>query len=53
MTLFLLVLVLMQPLKSANMKDVVQEWYANFVAVDQDVLFELILTTKCMIRKHF
>ena len=30
------------------MKDVVQEWYANFVAVDQDVLFELILAANYM-----
>eukprot|EP01033_Poteriospumella_lacustris_P005023 gene5023-3586_t len=37
-----------KPLKSANMKDVVQEWYANFVAVDQDVLFELILAANYM-----
>jgi S-phase kinase-associated protein 1 len=37
-----------KPLKSANMKDVVQDWYANFVSVDQDVLFELILAANYM-----
>ena len=37
-----------QPLKSANMSEVVQEWYANFVAVDQEVLFELILAANYM-----
>ena len=37
-----------QPLKSANMSEVVQEWYANFVNVDQEVLFELILAANFM-----
>eukprot|EP01033_Poteriospumella_lacustris_P019257 gene19257-13920_t len=37
-----------KPLKSANIKEVVQEWYATFVAVDQDVLFELILAANYM-----
>ena len=32
-----------KPLKSANMHEVVQEWYANYVSVEQDILFELIL----------
>jgi S-phase kinase-associated protein 1 len=32
-----------KPLISNNMKDIVQEWYANFVLVDQDVLFDLVL----------
>lgn len=32
-----------KPLKSANMHEVVQEWYANYVTVEQDILFELIL----------
>merc|ERR1712054_471727 len=32
-----------KPLKSANMHEVVQEWYANYVDVDQELLFELIL----------
>ena len=31
-----------KPLKSANMHEVVQEWYANYVDVDQELLFELI-----------
>lgn len=32
-----------KPLKSSNMKDVVPEWDANFVDVEQSILFELIL----------
>ena len=32
-----------KPLKSANMHEVVQEYYANYVTVEQDILFELIL----------
>jgi S-phase kinase-associated protein 1 len=31
------------PLKSNSMKDEVQEWYTDFVDVDQEFLFELIL----------
>lgn len=37
-----------QPLKSANMSEIVQEWYATYVAVEQDVLFELILAANFM-----
>eukprot|EP00286_Rhodomonas_abbreviata_P025873 CAMPEP_0181313132 /NCGR_PEP_ID=MMETSP1101-20121128/14085_1 /TAXON_ID=46948 /ORGANISM="Rhodomonas abbreviata, Strain Caron Lab Isolate" /LENGTH=170 /DNA_ID=CAMNT_0023420065 /DNA_START=30 /DNA_END=542 /DNA_ORIENTATION=- len=37
-----------KPLKSANMAEVVQEWYSTFVAVDQEVLFELILAANYM-----
>jgi S-phase kinase-associated protein 1 len=37
-----------KPLKSANMAEVVQEWYANYVKVDQEVLFELILAANYM-----
>ena len=32
-----------KPLKSANMNEVVCQWDADFVDVDQEVLFELIL----------
>lgn len=30
------------------MAEVVQEWYATFVAVDQEILFELILAANYM-----
>ena len=34
---------IVKPLKSKDMKDVVQTWYAEFVNLDQVLLFELIL----------
>lgn len=34
-----------KPLKSANMNEVVSEWDANFVEVDQETLFEMILVS--------
>jgi S-phase kinase-associated protein 1 len=37
-----------QPVKSANMSEIVQEWYATFVRVDHEVLFELILAASYM-----
>jgi S-phase kinase-associated protein 1 len=37
-----------KPLKSANMNEVVQEWYSNYVDVEQEVLFELILAANYM-----
>jgi S-phase kinase-associated protein 1 len=37
-----------KPLKSANMKEVVQEWYSDFISVEQEVLFELILAANYM-----
>uniref|UniRef100_A0A7S3JW81 Ubiquitin-like domain-containing protein n=2 Tax=Aureoumbra lagunensis TaxID=44058 RepID=A0A7S3JW81_9STRA len=37
-----------KPLKSANMHEVVQEWYAKYVDVDQELLFELILAANYM-----
>ena len=36
------------PLKSANMADVVQKWYADFVDLEQVLLFELILAANYM-----
>ena len=32
-----------KPLRSANMHDVVDEWYATFIQVEQEILFEIIL----------
>lgn len=32
-----------KPLISSNMRDIVSEWEANFVEIDQETLFELIL----------
>lgn len=37
-----------KPLKSQNMADVVQKWYADFVDVEQVILFELILAANYM-----
>lgn len=37
-----------KPLKSSNMSEIVQEWYATYVSVEQDVLFELILAANFM-----
>jgi S-phase kinase-associated protein 1 len=37
-----------KPLKSANMREVVSEWDANYVEVDQETLFELILAANYM-----
>mmetsp|Transcript_15923 Transcript_15923/g.19109 ORF Transcript_15923/g.19109 Transcript_15923/m.19109 type:complete len:175 (+) Transcript_15923:64-588(+) len=37
-----------KPLKSQSMSDVVQKWYAEFVNVEQVLLFELILAANYM-----
>jgi len=37
-----------KPLKSANMREVVSDWDATFVEVDQETLFELILSANYM-----
>merc|ERR1712203_1247310 len=37
-----------KPLKSANMREVVSEWDASFVEIEQEHLFELILATNYM-----
>ena len=37
-----------KPLKSSNMAEVVQAWYATFVEVDQEILFEMILAANYM-----
>ena len=37
-----------KPIRSNNMSEIVQEWYANFVEVDQEELFELILAANFM-----
>ncbi len=37
-----------KPLKSANMNEVVSEWDAKFVDLDQEMLFELILAANYM-----
>uniref|UniRef100_A0A7S3MZK2 SKP1-like protein n=1 Tax=Strombidium inclinatum TaxID=197538 RepID=A0A7S3MZK2_9SPIT len=37
-----------KPLRSSNLGDVVNEWYANFVNLEQEVLFELIMAANFM-----
>ena len=40
-----------KPLKSAQMAEVVQKWYADFVAVEQVILFELILAAAIVLNR--
>ncbi len=37
-----------KPLKSANMSEIVQEWYERFVDLDQEALYEIILASNYM-----
>jgi S-phase kinase-associated protein 1 len=36
------------PLKSSQLEDLVQEWYVNFVAVEEKVLFDLVAAANYM-----
>lgn len=48
MEIYLLLFIFGQPLASTNMHEVVEEWYANFVNVDQEMLFSLINAANLM-----
>lgn len=37
-----------QPLRSTNLVEIVPQWDANFVEVEQEILFELILAANYM-----
>ena len=37
-----------KPLRSSNLADVAGEWYANFVNLEQELLFELIMASNFM-----
>tara|TARA_E500000178_G_C16626889_1_gene575858 strand:+ start:160 stop:516 length:357 start_codon:yes stop_codon:yes gene_type:complete len=37
-----------KPLKSSDMKENVSEWYAKFINLEQEVIFELILAANYM-----
>jgi len=37
-----------KPLKSSDMQTVVQQWYAEYVNIEQETLFELILASNYM-----
>lgn len=40
--------VITTPLKSNRIEEIVQEWYADFVSVDQTLLFELVTAANFM-----
>ncbi len=37
-----------RPIKSANMHEVVQEWYAQYIEMEQEMLFEILLAANYM-----
>jgi S-phase kinase-associated protein 1 len=40
--------IVFKPLKSSDISEIVQEWYAQFVAIDMEILFELTLAANYM-----
>ena len=48
MTILFAVTAIATPLKSIRIEEIVQEWYAEFVTVDQAMLFELVTAANFM-----